>query len=93
MNTDAHHIGKEPFAMSIIGLVSLLCALTAGIFGVDSTPAWTWGEGSFVTFLMLAVVAFLVSTLRRPSLLWEVVDDFHGRRFRNSRTHESSRSR
>jgi hypothetical protein len=79
--------------LSIIGLLSLLCALTAGIFGVDSTPEWTWGKGSFVMFLMLAVAAFLVSTLRRPSLFWEVVDDYHGRRFRNSHTHESSRSR
>lgn len=79
--------------MSIIGLVSLICALASAVFAVDSTPTWTWGKGFCVMFLMVAVVAFVASTLRRPSLLWEVVDDFHGPRHRNSHSHESSRSR
>lgn len=79
--------------MSIIGLLSLICALMSGVFAVDATPAWTWGKGSFITFLMLAAAAFVFSTLRRPSLLWEVLDDYRGQRSLASHTDESSRSR
>jgi hypothetical protein len=66
--------------MSKIGLVSLICAATTGVVGTDASSAWTWGMGTFITFLMLAGAAFVGSTLQRPSLLWEVVDDVHGKR-------------
>lgn len=60
-----------------IGLLSLICALTAGVFGfgVNAPEGWTWSKASFFIFLLPAVAAFVDSTMQRPSLLWEVVDD------------------
>ncbi len=71
--------------MLSIGLLSLICALTSGVFGftVDAPPDWTWEKASFFFFVLLAAVSFVGGTLRRPSLLWEVLDDIQGRRFHN----------
>lgn len=69
--------------MLSIGWLSLICALTSGVFGfaAGAPPDWTWEKGSFVFFLLLAAIAFIGSTVRRPSLLWEVLDDIQGQRF------------
>lgn len=66
--------------MLSIGLVTLICALVAGIysFAANAPPDWTWGKSLFVIFLVPAVVCFVASTLKWPSLMWEVVDDIHG---------------
>ncbi|MBC8115052.1 MAG: hypothetical protein H7062_11775 [Candidatus Saccharimonas sp.] len=71
--------------MLSIGLLSLICALTSGVFGfgVDAPDGWTWEKGSFFFFLLLAAVSFAASTIRRPSLLWEVLDEIRGQRFPN----------
>ena len=71
--------------MLSIGMLSLICALASGVFGfgADSPPVWTWGKGSFFFFLVVAAVAFIGSTMRRPSLLWEVVDEYQGRHLHN----------
>lgn len=63
--------------MSIIGLVSLICALGIATLTVDPSP---WHQGSFIVFLCLSVATFAASSLKRPSLLWEVIDDYRGRR-------------
>jgi hypothetical protein len=80
---------KEPYDMLVIGMLSLICAVSSGVFGftADAPPAWTWGKGLFVLFLVPAVVAFMSSTLKRPSLLWEVVDDIHEKRTQKRRLH------
>ena len=71
--------------MLSIGLLSLICALMSGVFGfgADAPPVWTWEKGSFFLFLLVAAVSFVVGTLRRPSLLWEVLDEIQGQRFPN----------
>lgn len=68
-----------------ISLLSLICALTSGVFGfgADALPDWTWEKGSFFFFLLLAAFALVGSTVRRPSLLWEVLDEFHSKRFQH----------
>ncbi len=73
--------------MLSIGMLSLICAVASGVFGfgADAPPVWTWGKGSFFFFLVLAVASFIGSTMRRPSLLWEVLDEVQGKRFRNLR--------
>ena len=73
--------------MLSIGMLSLICALTSGVFGfgADAPPVWTLGKGSFFFFLAVAVASFIGSTMRRPSLLWEVVDEYQGRHVRNLR--------
>lgn len=73
--------------MLSIGLLSLICALTNGVFGfaADAPPDWTWEKVSFFLFLLLAIFSFVRNTLRRPSLLWEVLDDIHGKRFQHLR--------
>lgn len=63
--------------MSLIGLMCLICALLSATFAVDRSP---WEQGSFITFLVLGVVAFVVSSLQRPSLLWAVIDDIRAHR-------------
>jgi len=63
--------------MSIIGLMSLICALGFAMLTVDPSP---WQQGTFVMFLILSVATFAASSLQRPSLLWEVIDDYRGRR-------------
>ena len=75
--------------MSIIGLLSLICALMSGVCAVDASSAWTWGNALFVTSFSIAAAAFVGSSLRRPSLLWEVIDDLRGHRLQNSHAHES----
>jgi len=67
--------------MSIVGLVSLVCALATGVSATDAAP---WGQIACMVFLMLAIASFAVSTLQRPSLLWEVIDDLHGKRILKS---------
>ena len=49
---------KERFDMLSFGLLSLMCALTSGVygFGVDAPPDWTWEKASFFFFLLLAAV-------------------------------------
>lgn len=71
--------------MLSFGLLSLICALTSGVFGfaADAPPDWTWEKGSFFFFLLLAAAAFVGSTIRRPSLLWEVLDDIQSQRFQH----------
>jgi len=63
--------------MSIIGLTSLICALGFAVLTVDPSA---WQQGTFVMFLVLSVATFAASSLQRPSLLWEVIDDYRGRR-------------
>lgn len=63
--------------MSIIGLTSLICALGFAMLTVDPSP---WQQGSIVIFLSLSVATFAASSLKRPSLLWEVIDDYRARR-------------
>lgn len=58
--------------MSLIGFVFLIAAMASTIFTVDRSP---WEQGTFLMFLMLSIVAFGVSSLRRPSLLWAIIDD------------------
>ncbi len=79
--------------MSYLGLMSLILALVSAVVGADASPTWAWGNGTFFMFLVLAIVAFAASTLQRPSLLWEVIDDFNGRRLKNPRCNERSRTR
>ena len=45
--------------MLSFGLLSLICALTSGVFGfgANAPPDWTWEKGSFFFFLLLAAVA------------------------------------
>jgi hypothetical protein len=71
--------------MLSIGLLSLICALTSGVFGfeADAPDGWTWEKASFVLFLLVAVVSFGGSMLSRPSLLWEVLDEMQGKQFPN----------
>jgi hypothetical protein len=78
---------KERFNMSSIGLLSLICALTLGVFGFGAeTPlVWTWEKVSFFIFLLLAMACFVGSTMRRPSLFWEVLDEVRGKRFQKRR--------
>jgi hypothetical protein len=73
--------------MSSIGLLSLICALTLGDFGfgADTPLVWTWEKVSFFIFLLLTVACFVGSTLRRPSLFWEVLDEIRGKRFQKRR--------
>ncbi len=68
-----------------ISLLSLICALASGVFGfgADAPPDWTWEKGSFFFFLLLAAVAFVGSTIRRPSLLWELLEEFQGKRIQH----------
>ena len=68
-----------------ISLLSLTCALTSGVFGfgADAPDGWTWEKGSFAFFLLLAAISFVGSTMSRPSLLWEVLDEIQGRQFQN----------
>jgi hypothetical protein len=55
----------------------LIGALVSATFTVDRSP---WEQGAFVTFLVLGVAAFVVSSLQRPSLLWAVIDDIRAHR-------------
>jgi len=73
--------------MSSIGLLLLICALTLGVFGFGAeTPlVWTWEKVSFFIFLLLAVACFVGSTMRRPSLLWEMLDEIQSKRFQKLR--------
>ena len=73
--------------MLSIGMLSLICALTSGVFGfgVGAPDGWTWVKGSFFLFLLVAVVGCFGSTMRRPSLLWEVLDENHDKQFQNPR--------
>lgn len=71
--------------MLSVGMLSLICALTSGVFGfgADAPPVWTWQKGSFFLFLLVAAAAFVGSTMSRPSLLWEVLDEIQGKRFQD----------
>lgn len=71
----------------VIGMLSLICAVSSGVYGFSAhAPAWNWGQGLFVVFLLPAAAIFTVSTLKRPSLLWEVVDDLHHKRIQHRRS-------
>ena len=75
--------------MSLIGLMFLICALASAILSMDRSP---WEQGTFVTFLMLSMAAFVVSSLRRPSLLWAILDDLNNQRqtrFHSQQAHSS----
>lgn len=69
--------------MLSIGLLSLICALTSGVFGfeIDAPDGWTWEKVAFFFFLLLATISFIGSTMRRPSLFWEVLDEIQVKRF------------
>ncbi len=71
--------------MLSIGMMSLICALASGVFGfgADAPPGWIWEKAAFFFFLLVAAVSFVGSTLSRPSLLWEVLDDIQGKRIQN----------
>jgi hypothetical protein len=75
-------VKKERCTVSKLGLLSLICALTAGVFGfgVNAPDGWTWNKASFFFFLLPALTAFVESTMQRPSLLWEVVDEVRHKR-------------
>ena len=49
MNEQTHCVSKERFDMLSIGLLSLICALTSGVFGfgADAPDGWTWEKGTF----------------------------------------------
>jgi hypothetical protein len=66
--------------MLSIGVLSPVCSLVAGIysFAPGAPPDWNWGKGLFVIFLLPAAACFVANALRRPSLMWEMVDDIHG---------------
>lgn len=65
----------------VIGMLLLICAVSSGVFGfAANAPAWNLGKGLFVVFLVPAAAIFTLSTLKRPSLLWAVIDDIHSRR-------------
>ena len=68
--------------MLSIGLLSLICALASGVFGygVDAPDGWTWEKGSFFFFLLVAAASYVGSTIRRPSLLWEILDEIQDKR-------------
>lgn len=75
--------------MSLIGLMFLIAALASAIFTVDRSP---WEQGTFVAFLMLSMAAFAVSSFRRPSLLWAIIDDLSTARqprFQTQQAHPS----
>jgi hypothetical protein len=76
-----------------IALLSLICALTSGVFGfaTDAPPDWTWEKGAFFFFLTLAVALFVRSTISRPSLLWEVLDEIQAKRFHHLQQRQSHR--
>ena len=71
--------------MLSIGLLSLICALTNGVFGfgLDAPDGWTWEKGSFFFFILLAAISFAGSMIRRPSLFWEVLDEIQGEQIQN----------
>ena len=71
--------------MLSIGMLSLVGALVSGVFGfrVGAPDGWTWEKGSFFLFLLVAAVGCVASMIRRPSLLWEVLDEAQGKRIRN----------
>lgn len=73
----------------------LICALATGIYGFspDAPASWTFSKTSFVVLLLVAAVSFVGSELRRPSLLWEVVDEFHNRRLRGLRIQQRRSAR
>ena len=77
--------------MLSIGLLSLICALTAGVFGFGDAapPHWTWEKVSFFLLLSVSIIAFIESTLSRPSLLWEVLDDIQRKRFQHLRQEQA----
>lgn len=77
--------------MLIIGMLSLICALTAGVFGFGDAapPDWTWEKASFFLLLSVSMVAFIESTLSRPSLLWEILDDLQRKRFERLRQEQA----
>ncbi len=77
--------------MLSIGLLSLICALTAGVFGFGNAapPHWTWEKVSFFLLLSVSMIAFVESTLSRPSLLWEVLDDIQRKRFQHLRQEQA----
>lgn len=72
--------------MSLIGLMFLICAFASATLTMDRSP---WEQGAFVTFLVLGVVAFVVSSLQRPSLLWAVIDDIRAHRQLRLQTHHA----
>jgi len=63
--------------MSILGLMFLVSALASAILRVERSP---WEQGAFVTLLVLSTAAFVVSSLKRPSLLWAIIDDLNSQR-------------
>ncbi len=82
---------KQRFDLSRVGLLLLIGALASGVFGfgADVPPVWTWAKVSFFIFLLLAAASFVGSTLSRPSLLWEVLDEFQGKRFQTLRQNQA----
>lgn len=73
--------------MLTIGMLSLTAALASGVFGfgAGASPTWTWDKGAFVFFLLVAALSYISSELRRPSLLWAVIDDLSIRGIRKRR--------
>lgn len=59
--------------MSLIGLITLICGLSTAALTTGRT---LWQQGLIAIFLVLSATAFLISSLQRPSLVWEVIDDF-----------------
>ena len=71
--------------LSTIGFLSLVAALITGILGMGALPIWTAGKGLFFTFLLCAIAAFVSSNLKRPSLVWAVIDELRERQLRRNR--------
>jgi len=54
-------------------LLSLVCAVSAGVFGFSGSlsPWWVWGQVLFLVFLMLSAVGFLGGLVAKPPSLRE----------------------
>jgi len=79
--------------MSTIGLITLISALMLGVMGSDLDPTWSLGEAMALVMLLLGAGLFAASSLRRPSLLWEVSDDVYHRLSRKHQLMQRRRNR
>lgn len=50
-------------------LLSLVCAVSAGVFGFSGSlsPWWVWGQVLFLIFLVLSAVGFMGGLMAKPT--------------------------